>query len=56
MQATNIEDNIPLYITKESTKKRKPTDLNSDQKWIQNQTQKCQVGCIIWLVQSQSLT
>jgi len=29
---TDTGDNTPLYITKESTKKRKPTDLNSDQK------------------------
>ena len=29
-------DNPPLYIARESLKKRKPTGLNLDQKWIHN--------------------
>ena len=37
LQVTNIEDNTPLYIAKETTKKRKSKTPNSDQKRIQNQ-------------------
>jgi len=41
----------PFYIAKESTKKKKPTDLNSDQKRIQNPTRKYQASRISQLVQ-----
>jgi len=36
-QDTNIGDTTPPYIAKETTKKRKPKALDSDQKRIQNQ-------------------
>ena len=37
LHVTNIGDNIPLYIAKEATKKRKSKTPNSDQKRILNQ-------------------
>ena len=35
-----VGDNFSLYIARESLKKRKSIDLNSDQKWTQNHIRK----------------
>jgi len=40
IQVINTGDNTLLYIVRESTKKRKPTDLNSDLKRTQNLNRK----------------
>ena len=51
IQVTKYGDNTPQYIAKESTKKRKPKDLNLDKKRIQNQIRKCQASSISRLIQ-----
>ena len=38
-------DNATLYIVRDSVKKKKPTSLNSDQKWTQNHIRKLPEIC-----------
>ena len=40
LQNAIVGDSTPLYIARESLKKRKLTDLNSDKKWTQNDIRK----------------
>ena len=47
---TIVGDNIPLYIARESLKKKKSIDLNSDQKQIQNYIRKLQTMPRTWVL------